>query len=217
MSDIFEELAAEAAEVTAVPDDVSMATLREKCEELVRAETEVDDLEEKLKTAKEKKNALAHKELPEIFGKLGVDHFGLAEAGVDLEMKPYYKASIPEDSDEEFKQAAFAHLEELGGGDIIKTMVTYTLGKTQIDLARTITAMIRMLAEQMQIEGVSDIPVPAIKMGVQWNTLTAFVREQYERQQTMVLDEDGKPTGPIMNLEKLNATVGQVVKIKKRK
>lgn len=223
MTNIFDELAAEVAELTEIPNDEKMERLSKSCRELAEADIEVEALEKKLSEAKERRMTLQHKTLPAIFESLNMDHFGLQPTddapGYDFEMRPYFKASIPEDSEEEFKQAAFAHLEALGGGDIIRTQVTYTLGKAQVDLARTISAFISLLAERMAVAGVSDIPQPSIKMGVPWNTLTAFLKEAWGRQQQLTLDEDGNlPEGETpIDLVKLNATVGQVVKIKERK
>lgn len=224
---IFDELAREAADVSSAPSDEQIAKLRVKALELVSAEEEVSRLERDLEAAKQRKNALAHKELPEIFNDLGVDNFGLADAGefgVDLQLSPYYKASIQADWDEDKKERAFDHLEEIGGGDLVKTEVKFVLGRGQIELARTIVACIRTLAEAMEAEGCGDIPQASISKGVPWNSLTSFVKERTALEQTpdfLVLLEQAaeadEPPPPTMNLEVLNATVGQVVKIKARK
>lgn len=228
MTDLFDELAREAADVSLAPTDDQMSKLREKCVELVEADADVDRLERELESAKERRNALAHKELPDIFSDLGVDQFGLPDAGVcgvDLTLSPYYKASIPADWPDEQKAAAFDHLEKIGGGDLVRTEVKFTLGRGQIDLAKTIVAMVRTIGKAMELEGVGDIPAPSISMGVPWNSLTSFVKErtQYESSDQFVsalleAAESGEPPPePTMDIGVLNATVGQVVKIKPRK
>lgn len=228
MTDLFDELAREAADVSSAPTDDQMAKLREKCVELVDADAEVSRLESELESAKERRTALAHKELPDIFGELGVDQFGLPDAGehgVDLSLSPYYKASIPADWPDDQKAAAFDHLETIGGGDLVRTEVKFTLGRGQVELARTIVAMLRTLGSAMQAEGVGDIPAPSISMGVPWSSLTSFVKERtiYESRDEFAsalleaAQAGESPPEPTMDLGVLNATVGQVVKIKPRK
>lgn len=220
MTDLFDSLAQEAADLSSAPSDEQVARLRRKCEELVAQTQYVADLEKTLEEAKEKKNALAHKELPEIFDLLGVDQFGLPSAGdfgVDLTLSPYFKASIPADWEDEKKEAAFDHLEEIGGGDIIKTEVKFSLGRGETDKARAIAAFVE---ENFPDEA----PTASITMGVPWNSLTSFVKERYTREGSPEFErsqqeksERGEQLEKYMDLSVLNAVAGQVVKIKPRK
>lgn len=226
---LFDELAedAEKIELGAVPTDQQMTALRDKCRELVDADAAVRKLEADLEAAKKKHLALAHKELPELFGKFHIDNFGIPDAGefgVDLKLTPYFKANILSEWPEDQKEAAFDHLEALGGGDIVKTEVKFTLGRGQTELARTIVAMIRTLGEAMEVEGVRDIPSPSVSMGVPWNSLTSFVKERHTYEGSDVFrslveqaEENGDEPPISMDLTILNATVGEVVKIKERK
>lgn len=225
MTSVFDKYAAEAADLTAAPTDAQMAQVRQKCLELVAADQDVDRLEQELDAAKQKKNALQHKELPDLFGQLGIDKFGLPDAGefgVDVELSPYYKASILAEWPDDQKDVAFNHLERIGGGDIIRTEVKFVLGRGAMDLARTLVAMIRLFGEKMQLEGVSDVPMPSISQGVPWNSLTSFVKERHAYESSdefarllQEAPEDDPP--PTMNLAVLNATVGSITKIKPRK
>lgn len=220
MTDLFESLAQEAADLSSAPSDEQVARLRRKCEELVAQTQYVADLEKTLEEAKEKKNALAHKELPEIFDLLGVDQFGLPSAGefgVDLTLSPYFKASIPADWEDEKKEAAFDHLEEIGGGDIIKTEVKFSLGRGETDKARAIAAFVE---ENFPDEA----PTASITMGVPWNSLTSFVKERHNREGSPEFERSqqeksvrGEKLETYMDLSVLNAVAGQVVKIKPRK
>lgn len=224
---VFDKYAAAAADLTAAPTDDQIAKVREKCLELVEADQDVDRLEKELEVAKQKKNVLQHKELPDLFGQLGIDKFGLPDAGefgVDVELSPYYKASILAEWPDDQKEIAFDHLEKIGGGDIIKTEVKFVLGRGALDLARTLVAMIKLFGERMQLEGVSDIPMPSISQGVPWNSLTSFVKERhaFESSDAFALelanaDANGAEPPPMMNLAVLNATVGSITKIKPRK
>lgn len=220
---IFDELAAEAADLSAAPTDEQMAKLREKCVEMSEADQEVARLERELEAAKEKKNSLAHKELPDLFTQMGIDRFGLpdvGEFGADVILSPYFKASIPADWPDDRKKVAFDHLEEIGGGDLIKVEVKFLLGRGESELARKIADTI---AKWSEIKGY-DVPAPSIGQGVPWNSLTSFVKERhgYEKSESFGLAviqcaEQGETPPVQMNTEKLNATVGMVVKVKERK
>jgi hypothetical protein len=230
LSNIFDEIAGKAADLRSAPSDEQIARLRSKCEELVEAESRVAELDSMLESAREKKNALAHKELPEIFGLLEVDNFGLPNAGefgVDLILSPYFKASIPAEWEEEKKNAAFDHLELIGGGDIIRTEVKFSLGRGQTDLARKIAEFVADHSEELgsnDDDSVTEIPPATISMGVPWNSLTSFVKERHRQEcqpefllRQQIQAERGEPIEPNMNIVLLNATVGEVVKIKPRK
>jgi hypothetical protein len=216
---LFDELASEARDVTSVPNDQSMASLRDKCQELVDKERQVKKLETDLEDAKKELTTLRHKDLPDIFNQIGTTSFTLKAQGdspaVECELRPYFKASIPAEWPDEDKSRAFDHLEQLNGGDIVKTTVSFTLGKGQLDLARSMVAMLRLLGERMMEEGASDIPAASITMGVPWNSLTSWIKERhaYESGEQFAELEDQ----PTMDLQVLNATVGEMVKIKEIK
>lgn len=219
---IFDELADEAADLSAAPTDEQMSLLRDKCVEMTEAEAEVARLERELEAAKEKKNTLAHKELPDLFAQMGIDRFGLPDVGdfgADVVLSPYFKASIPADWPDDQKKVAFDHLEEIGGGDLIKVDVRFLLGKGESELARQLRDAVAQWAEHADV----SIPEPSISQGVPWNSLTSFVKERYMREQGedhlgMVRQaiEDGTPAPVSMDVNKLNATIGQVVKVKER-
>lgn len=220
---VFDELAAEAADLSAAPTDEQMAVLREKCVEMVEADKEVARLERELEEAKEKKNYLAHKELPDIFGRMGLDRFGMpdvGEFGADIVMSPYFKASIPAEWPDEQKKIAFDHLEEIGGGDLIKVEVKFLLGKGESELARRLDRAVALWALWSE----ESVPPASISQGVPWNSLTSFVKERHSYEQTeqfglaVVQSAENGDEPPVqMDVTKLNATIGMVVKVKERK
>lgn len=220
---IFDELADEAADLTAAPSDEQIAKLREKCVEMAAADADVSRLERELEAAKEKKNILAHKELPDIFAEMGIDRFGLpdvGEFGADVVLSPYFKASIPAEWPEDRKKVAFDHLEELGGGDLIKVEVKFLLGKGESELARQLVDAVGQWAEHAEV----SVPEPSIGQGVPWNSLTSFVKERHGKEKSeeflalvQKAAEEEAPAPVSMNTEKLNATIGMVVKVKERK
>ena len=220
---VFDELAAEAADLSAAPTDEQMAVLREKCVEMVEADKEVARLERELEEAKEKKNYLAHKELPDIFGRMGLDRFGMpdvGEFGADIVMSPYFKASIPAEWPDDQKKIAFDHLEEIGGGDLIKVEVKFLLGKGESELARRLDQAVALWAAENE----ESVPPASISQGVPWNSLTSFVKERHNYEQTEQFGlavvrcaESGDEPPAQMDVTKLNATIGMVVKVKERK
>lgn len=189
---------------------------------MAEADAEVARLERELESAKEKKNTLAHKEIPDLFTQMGIDGFGLpdvGEFGADIILSPYFKASIPADWPDEKKKEAFDHLEEIGGGDLIKVEVKFLLGKGENGLARDLANLVDMWACNNGI----TVPAPIIGQGVPWNSLTSFVKERYGRERSdefiaavQQSEEEGIPAPVSMDVTKLNATIGQVVKVKER-
>lgn len=221
---LFDELAAEAGtDVSQIPNDQKMAILRDKCEELVTLDNNIGELENQLESLKKKRVTVSQKELPDIFNDLSMDKFGLSNAGafgVDLLLVPYFKASIPAEASDEVKRAAFDHLEDIGGGDIIRTEVKISLGRGETELANRIVEALRYWAEDNDLE----LPPANISMGVPWNSLTSFVKERFYFEQSEQFAKElqaameGELPPPVtMNLSLLNATAGQVVKIKERK
>lgn len=220
---IFDELASEAANLESAPSDEQIALLRDKCVEMAEADAEVARLERELESAKEKKNTLAHKEIPDLFAQMGIDRFGLpdvGEFGADIILSPYFKASIPADWPDDKKKEAFDHLEEIGGGDLIKVEVKFLLGKGESELARRIAEWVSERAEASGLR----VAEPSIGQGVPWNSLTSFVKERYGRERSdefiaavQQSEEEGIPVPVSMDVTKLNATIGQVVKVKERK
>lgn len=190
---IYDELfsAAEAVEKTASNEE--LGELRERARQLVESERLISRMEQTLSELKNTKNTLAHKTLPDLMNDLGLDRYGYADAGVDLELKPYAKASIPQSWDEEKQEAGYAHLEELGVGDIIRHEVTIVFGR---DSAEEAEALKQELVERGHLV--------SLKKTVPWNTLTATVKELAEK-------------GAEMDLERIGAVLGEVVKLKERK
>ncbi len=161
-------------------------------------EREVGDLNERLTEAKAAVLDLKHKKLVDLMHEAGVDKVGLPAEGnqppYDATLSPYYHANIAANWEPTKRQAAFNWLEGEGHGDLVKTVITITLGRDQRDAAREIQA-------ELEHRGFSV----SAQLDVPWNTLTAFVREQVEKH------------GTVPPLETLGATVGQVVKLKARK
>lgn len=204
--DLFKELEDEAANLSSVPTDKDSARLRSLALELVEVDRKVAKLESDLSDAKLLRKDISMDRLPDLMKEIGQDKIGLPEAKCDLVLEAYYHASISKDWSDEDREASFDYLEELGAGDLVKTVLVMQFGRNEIDRARAIVALIRQAATFMEDAGIGagEIPAPVIDLSVHWGTLTSFVREQVEN-------------GEVLDLTKLGATVGSIVKIKKRK
>jgi hypothetical protein len=178
------------------PTAEGLAKLSQHGRRLLEVESRIIDAEEELRALKSERNDITMRQMPEVFDEVGTDHIGIPGAGVDLVLQPYYSASLPRD-DLERQEAGFRWLEENGHGDLIKATVTIEFTRSEIEKARE-------LAEKVQ-DLLGDERSVGIVTSVHWQTLTAFVREQIEKYNA------------VLPLDVLGATVGRVVKIKKRK
>jgi hypothetical protein len=159
---------------------------------------QIDDYEEKIKQWKVRKLELERKEIPEFFDNvLKVDKLGLPEAGVDVEVKPFYHANIKADWPEDQRKRGFKALDDAGHGDVVKCVLSIEFDKGDYEDAKEIERLIldSKWGNQYDVEIVETVP---------WNTLTAIVKKDVEN-------------GKKVDLEALGATVGRAASIKKRK
>ncbi len=220
MRDLISELADEAADTTTTPSDENLAKLRGMGQQLVNLDETITTMETDLKGLRESRNNLAMKEMPDYILDLDLDTIGLASAGVDIILVDYCKAGIPTNWDEDKRKESFAHLVDVGGGDLIKATLVLAAGRDELDTIRALAELIVIVTtlpcEDDRVEKIIewfnengqrlrpiDLDVD-VKLAVVWSTLTSFVKEQTKK-------------GTVLDLEKLGATVGHIVKIKKRK
>jgi hypothetical protein len=171
---------------------------------------EVAALEEALKGKAADLLRIQHEELPDLFAQVGMRVLELEAEGnlpaYTARAAPYYRANIAADWDPARRNAAFewlARRDPKTGGpgpaggdnpDIIKTVITVTLGRGEKAAADALAAELA----KRKIPFQRGLAVP-------WNTLTAFVRE---------LVEDRKIMPP---LDLLGAQVGRIVTVKPAK
>lgn len=191
--------AAMKTDAAAPPSEASLERVRAQLRLSRDKSREKEDLEARLKTVNEEINTISQKTLPDLFVEVGIDKLGLPAEGnlpaYDAALVPYYHANISADWPPEKQEEAFAYLaKEPGGEDMIKTVITIALGRGD-----------RKTAAKVE-KALDKLKVPYNRtLGVPWNTLTAWVREQVEKH---------KHTP---SLDLLGATVGRVVKLKPRK
>jgi hypothetical protein len=135
---------------------------------------QVLDCTEKLTAANKELNELTFTELPDMFSAAGMRTHGLEAQGnlprLDAELKPYYKANIAADWDAEARDRGFRTLDELGAEHLVKSTITIELPRGDIKTARKIMAWLDK----------AEIPY-VVALAVQWNTLTAWLKERYTK------------------------------------
>lgn len=190
-----------AASAAVVPTEEGLSRLRKVAQQWFDLDAEIEALEERLKEKKAESLVLQQRTLPDLFAEIGTDSVGLPEAGefgADVVVDNYYKAGITADWEEERRARGFAELERLGGGDLIRTVLSVTFGKGELELARKLDELIRQ-------SPIGNTHIPEISMAVPWNSLTSFLKERVEA------------GTQIDNREDLGLSTGRIAKIKHRK
>ena len=164
-------------------------------------ELEIGELEEELKTLKKNLNIHYQETLPKLMDDVGVDHIGIAQDGnlpaMDFKLKPFYSANIAYSWPQDRREAAFDYLKSVDAGDLIKTLVTASMPKGNLELAEKLVKVAREM----------DIPA-TLSLSVHGGTLTAWLRELVETHHTYPSQED---------LAKIGGSIGRVVKPQERK
>lgn len=197
MSQIPEHILQEQASIR-VASDEELRRAQALAKEFVGLGLSIEDLEKQVKNLKTRKNQIESREIPDLFSEIGIDVIGLPDDQCDVVVRPYCKANIAANWEEERREAAFCWLDENGHGDVISVTISVDFKRGEKALADELQDLIRS-----KFSGANSHPVK-VEMGVPWGTLTALVKEQIEQ-------------GETVPLETLGATVGQVAKITKRK
>lgn len=195
--DFLEALQGEAASVDSTPSDSAIRRLNTMGREVVELDKEVQRLEAELKEKNIKLYELRTRTMPELMAELNTDRIGLMEEGVDIVLGNVVHANIAADWPQDKKDVAFEHLESLELGDIIKNTVTIIFPRGRYD------DLLEWLEKVRGLNLPFEPPEMNVDKTVPWNTLTATVKEQLRK-------------GTALDLEKLGATVGMIVTIKKR-
>jgi len=162
----------EAISTTMRVDDKQLEALSSLCKELLEQQEMVANLEEQLKTVKDKERELSEEKIPNKMHELGYNKIEL-KTGEKLEIKPFYAAKIPS----ERVQEAFQWLRDNGQGDLIKNNVSLTFGRSQDNEAKS-------LVDELKSKGYNVNQVEKVEP----MTLKAFVREQIEKGQNIPSD-----------------------------
>ena len=179
------------------PPEDKLERLRSLGATAMQIKIEVEQLEKQRKAQQAKLNQLLNKDLPALFEEAQVDNIGLSDYNVDMILMNYYHANIAADWPEEQREAAFSLIEKEGAGDLIRYVVSVSFNKDEYQAAKK-------LQEDLTRMGI----VPTVQKTIPWKTLTAWLKEQWEKRPHFFTLEI---------LELLGASVGKVVKPKERK
>lgn len=188
------------------PEDRNMADKLDKLRDAVRTKRDLDlqitALETTLSERKQDRFKLEHETLPEMFINARVTKLTIEAEGnlpnYTAALAPYYKAVISAEWPEQKQQAAFALLDKLNLGDLIKTIVEVQFGRDERAATKKFLKALAKLVSEEQIK---------TRQGVPWATLTAAIRYHYESGQQLSDAE----------LATLGATVGMAVTLKEDK
>lgn len=197
MDDAPEDLMDGLPDPTLIPETDIVRRLQEMAAELVGVDKQLSDLDEQIKVLKDRKYKLESRELPELFDQCMTDSIGVPTMGATVSLDTRYHANIKADWPEEQRQAGFAALDGIGGGDIVRVSLGIHFARGELSKAREVIAHLRGWNE------FGNRPID-VSQNVPWNTLTAFVKEQHQR-------------GAVIPMEALGATVGRFAKITERR
>ena len=195
MNDALDRFAEAMGDLDTEQSASTMKKLRKVALEYAETEKQITALEGQLSELKATRQELKHKVLPDIMQEAGVDILGLPVAGVDVVVRMYCKAGIPKGWSAEKKKRAFDHLDELGGGDLIKSELVVKAGRGSSEGMRQLADRVRQIAAELNIHGNVELE-PA----VQWNSLTAFVKECMGEGLPVDLDALGAHYGEIVEI-----------------
>jgi hypothetical protein len=206
---LFERMSADAAQPKS---DAALEKLRDKARELQEEEHVVLDLTQQLEDAKGRVTQLKTKDLPAMFEEAQVKSLDVLAhgnyPGFKISVKPFVTASLPVSMEEHLREEGFEELIECGGGDLIKTTISFEFPKDSEELWQKFLGRVDALSKQ---DGMRSLPIPQVKMTVNHASLAKWLREEIEAV--------GKSNGDLRmpDLKKLNAFVGTTTELKVEK
>ena len=181
MTNVF-DMAEEDADSKVDASDQGKAGIARLAARQSRHSDEISALEATLKEKKKELQRVEEQDLPEAMDAIGMSEFKLTD-GTTISIKTFYNASIPG----ERKEEAFAWLDDNGHGGIIKTVVSVSFGRGDLEIARSFLEFAR---------GFNEASIdPELAQGVHWQTLRSFVKEQIEGGSALPLDLFGVYVG----------------------
>lgn len=177
--------------------DATIKEIRDKCAKARDLQKEIADLDERLTAKKNELDDVLRKEIPDALDAAGTKSFTLVAEGnlpeLEVKVEPFYSASIAKSWAPEKRKAAFAYLESLGAGDLIKTVVSVAFKREeQKDVQEFID-----LAEDQGFETEKEEAVHA-------STLKSWLKERTEKHQETT------------DLEKIGGIIGRIAKLKEK-
>lgn len=171
----------------AVADHTVIKNMRELAERAILLQTQIDQMEDAVKTLRNELNDIRHQRLPDLMSASQVSKFKLLD-GTEIKVEDFCSGSLPKEPDKRTK--AIGWLVDNDGEGLIKTEVTTTFGRKEHNQAMSV-------ADDLRKQGL-DVDVSE---GVHPATLQAYAKERMR---------NGEP----IDTETLGLYIGRVAKIK---
>lgn len=209
LEDLFAEDVAPPLDAAAIPDDSALRTIARAARELAVVDARLKRIEALAEAARTRRHKLATRVLPELLDAAGVDTFGLSESNCDVVVSTRYHAAIKVDWDDVRRANAFHHLEERGGGDLVKAELAVSFAKEDLAPAKVLLALCQEWIKKKNLEAGTTLD-----LSVNWRSLTSWVREEMERP----TDPHAQPSNmPPLDLDRIGASAWRECAIVPRK
>jgi hypothetical protein len=169
---VFEDTDALLAAAASAPKDEDLVSVRALAMQYVLQLKQIARLEEDLAASKELARDISERQLPERMQAIGLPGLKLP-GGASLDVKPFCACSIPPEK----RERAYAWLNEIGSGDLIKHEVVASFGRGEDEAAKE-------LYESLRATG---LPVED-KRSVNFQSLNAVLRRRLEEGVDNALD-----------------------------
>lgn len=191
MPDLDEEMRADAPDATD-----QLAAIRDVVARRRALDREIKEAEDQVGTLTKERKTIELEVLPSLFAEARITSLGVdGDPAVDAKLQDFVHANIPASWPEEKRKEAFATLDRLNIGGLVRRTVSVSLSPGD--------PVWEKIVDYLEEQGFSV----DVSLGVPWATLTASVRE---------LVEAGRKPGQ-EDLDKIGAYVGKIVKLKERK
>jgi len=186
----------------AAPSADLLTQIKTKVAELRDATLEIQDIEQRLETAKAAKTVLETVTLPDLMSQASMDKFGLEAEGnnpaYDAKVEPLIRANIAAGWEEPKRQAGFAVLTTLGGETLIKTQIIFEFDAKDRAAAKE---FVERVFDATGHEG-------SEKLSVNHATMASWLKNEVQA------DPPRVPTPE--QLQAIGGFVGRIAKIKRR-
>ena len=147
-------------------------------EEFVSLEAEGEALSESAARVSKRVNELKLNVFSELLDAYGATSFTDAKTGKVIDLELLVSAKLPKDDAK--REACLRYIEEVGGGDLVKTSVTVEFDKGEIEQAKALVALL----EDAEYR-------PTLARSIHSSTLAAFVRERVRDGKPIDYDQSG--------------------------
>lgn len=172
---------------------------------------EAVDIATRLSEKQATMNEMKKKTIPEFMEKIGVPSITVEAEGnlpaFEAVRKPFFSAGISADWEEERKEEAYAYLESIGEGDLLKYWVTFPFPREYQPAVSQFLREVKKIKLLVVPKGKKKkervpVPLPEVERSVHSGTLTKWLRERIESD------------GNMPNLDKIGGFVGTVAEVK---